>query len=333
MSLPLQQVIQHLQTLRAKLDQLESAGDWQDVIEQRREIAEQYANVDASVMVMPADVIRRRSVAFYKALKGEWFYQADAAETRNRLLYIHGCGGAHGGLAPRLSFAAKIAKATGIAVLAVDYRLLPQSPYLATQADCLAAYAWMLAHGPDDTGSALHTYVLGEAEGGTLALSTLLNIKQRDLKPPDAVVALSPLTDWTGASKSWTTLEGVDPFLSRQFFADHWSHFLNDIVEPDNPMASPLYGDLEGLPPILLQVGEREILLDDSKRFAEKVTAANGQVKLEVFPGMPHAFQLFSPFLDESTSAIKQIVDFIHASITPPMSGEVIYMHPKNLMC
>lgn len=328
MSLPLKQVIKHLQMLRAKLVKLESQGNSRAVLEQRREIAEQYANVHPSIMAMPVGIIRR-PVALFEEIKGEWFYQADVAETRNRLLYIHGGGGAHGRLSCRLNFAAKIAETTVTAVLALDYRQLPQYPYPASLADCLAAYVWLLTHGPDDNSSAQHTYVLGEAEGGTLALCTLQNIKRRDLKPPDAAVALSPLTDWSGASDSWTYLESVDPYLPRQFLFNYLDHFLSGIDDPKDPLASPLYGDLDGLPPLLLQVGGREILLDEATRFAEKVAIAKGRVQLEVFPDMPHAFQLFSPFLNEATGAIKHIADFIHSATLPPKSGEVIYLQPK----
>lgn len=330
MSSPLKQIIQHLQALREKLQGLESANDWQTVIEKRREIAEQYANADPSIRVMPSGIIQR-PVALFEDINGEWLYQSEVVKSGNRLLYIHGGGGAHGRLSPRLNFAAKLADATATAVLAIDYRQLPQYPYPASLADCLAAYVWLLAHGPDDNSSALHIFVLGEAEGGTLALSTLQNIKRRDLKSPDAAVALSPLTDWSGASDSWTRLENIDPFLSRQFLCNHRRHFLNGIDDLKDPLASPLYGDLNGSPPMLLQVGGREILLDDAKRFAEKVTASKGSVILDIFPGMPHAFQLFSPFLDEATTALKRIADFIHSPICPPKSGEVIQLRPKNL--
>ena len=328
-SQPLKQVIKHLRKLRTKLDKLESADDWQAVFEKRRNIAEAYDQADISIKAIPED-ITRLSVGLFETIKGEWFYQPESVDTQNRLLYIHGCGGAHGRLSSRLNFAAKIAKATATAVLAVDYRQLPQYPYAATLADCLAAYAWILAHGPYENSISQHTYVLGEAEGGTLALSTLQNIKQRDLKTPTAAVAVSPLTDWSGTSKSWSTLESTDPFLSRNFLSEYWTHFFGDINDPKDPSVSPLYGDFKGLPPLLLQVGGGEILLDDSKRLADTVSAIQGRVNLDISPGMPHAFQLFSPYLDEATSALKRIGDFIHSHNHTQSTENVVYMRPKT---
>lgn len=160
MSLPISQVIAHLQQLRNKMESLDFQDESEIAYEKSRCIAEQYTDVDASVSDMPRSIVRH-STAIFKAIKGDWFFHPKASGLRNRLLYIHGCGGAYGRLSTRLSFAAKIAEATGAAVLAVDYRLFPHSAALA---DCLAAYAWILTHGPDGKCSALNTYVLGEAE-------------------------------------------------------------------------------------------------------------------------------------------------------------------------
>lgn len=239
----------------------------------------------------------------------EWVV-APGADAELRLLYLHGGGFVSGSGANYLPLGALLSAAAQCAVLLPDYRLAPEHRFPAAVEDCVRAYEWMMAHGPLGQTSARAAFVAGDSAGGNLTLATLLVLRDRRRPLPLAGIALSACTDLTLSSESLRTEE--DPICSARampFFADL---YLGG-ADPRNPLASPVFGDYTGIPPLLVQVGEHEMLRDDSIRVAAKARADGADVKLEVWPGQVHVFQIRG--LPESQQAIESIADFMRASL------------------
>jgi monoterpene epsilon-lactone hydrolase len=254
-----------------------------------------------------------RGVAIQKAqagtVPGEWIVPKDAPADRV-LLYMHGGGFIFGSLATHRALIARLAMAAGVRAFSVDYRLAPEHPFPAALDDSLAAYRGLVNNGiaPDKI------IVAGDSAGGTLALALILSLKNEGAPLPAAAVCISPVTDmlWTGSSMR--TKAGIDPIFpeggSSPLGTSIHSHYIGS-EDPRNPMISPLYGDMHGMPPVLFHVGGDEVLLDDSARLAERVRAAGGQAELVVWSGMWHVFQVFAPFVPEATQSIRQMGQFI----------------------
>jgi acetyl esterase/lipase len=240
----------------------------------------------------------------------EWVV-ADGADPDRRILYMHGGSWISGSPAGYRAFLSRVSQATGAVVLAVDYRLAPEYKFPAGLKDCIQAYQWMRQNSPDDRGPLLSAYLMGDSAGGNLALATLLKINGAKLPMPAAVVALSPATDFTGGSPSLVSRASVDPIINPQILPALIPIYLSPNTNPTDPYASPLFGDYNGMPPLLLQVGDAEVLLDDSTRLAKHASEQGCDVTLEVWDGMPHVFQGFAPFLPEASEAIANIGEFI----------------------
>lgn len=240
----------------------------------------------------------------------EWVV-ANAADPNRRILYIHGGSWVSGSLSGYRAFLARISQAARAAVLAVDYRLAPEHIFPAGLEDCLRAFQWMRAHGPGRKEPAGVAYLMGDSAGGNLALAVLLQARDARLPLPAAVVAISPATDLTWGSPSLVSRAAVDPIISPKILPALVRIYLGTNNQPSNPYASPLFGDYSGMPPLLLQVGDVEVLLDDSTRLAKHAAGQGCEVKLEVWNGMPHVFQGFAPFLPEASEAIATIGAFI----------------------
>jgi acetyl esterase/lipase len=241
----------------------------------------------------------------------EWVV-APGADPDLRLLYIHGGGFVSGSGGFYLAQAAHISAAAKCAVLLPDYRLAPEYRFPAGLEDCVLAHKWMLANGPAGPRPARATFVAGDSAGGSLTLATLLALRDRKMKLPAAGIALSPTTDLTLASASLKTVG--DPILSAKTMPVFRDHYLGK-ADPKNPLASPVFGDYRGLPPLLIQVGEHEMLRDDSIRVAKKARADGASVKLEVWPGMFHVFQSHEPLLPEAREAIDHMAEFMRSSL------------------
>jgi acetyl esterase/lipase len=300
----LQAVVAHLRGLAADAAKAGAAGD---LVENRR-VVDRYGDVDPSVRRFEADV--RRSEA--AGVPCEWLLAAGADPDR-RLLYIHGGGWTAGGLDSHRPLSARISAATGCAVLAIDYRLAPEHPFPAGLDDCVAAWRWLREHGPNGAAPARSAFVAGDSAGGNLTLALLLALKQRALPLPNAAIPISAATDFLATGESYRTRAERDPILNMgpEGIRTLGLVYLQGFASPEDPLASPLYGDLQGLPPLLIQVGDAEVLLDDSTRVAEKARAAGVDVTLEVWPEMPHVWHAFAPFLPEATRAIEQIGAFV----------------------
>ena len=210
---------------------------------------------------------------------------------------------------------------SGSAVLAIDYRLMPEHPRRAGIDDCRSAYLWLLDHGPDGAAPAGAVFVAGDSAGGNLTLSLLNWVRDAGHRAPDAAVALSPLTDATMSSPSVRANIATDPMLGPMFgpmaripqWALLWLGWLQTRIRPSDPLVSPLRADLSRLPPVLVQASEVEMLFDDSRRYVNRALAAGSPVRLQRWAHMVHVWQLFNPELPEAREAFAEIGKFLEA--------------------
>ena len=239
----------------------------------------------------------------------EWVVAPDA-DPDLRLLYLHGGGFVSGSGAHYLALAGHISAAAQCAVLLIDYRLAPEHRFPASIDDCICAHEWMIASGPYGPAPATATFIAGDSAGGGLTLATLLALRDRGRPLPTAGIPLSACTDLTLASDSIRSEE--DPICSARSMPVFAELYLGE-VDPRNPLASPVFATYTGIPPLLIQVGEHEMLRDDSVRVAAKARSDGVEVKLEVWPGMVHVFQVRE--LPESYEAIEHIAQFMRSCL------------------
>jgi monoterpene epsilon-lactone hydrolase len=232
---------------------------------------------------------------------------AEGAESDRTLLYLHGGGYKLGSTRSHRDLMTRISAAARCRVLGVNYRLAPEHVFPAPVDDAFAAYQWLLSQGVAPGRIA----VAGDSAGGGLAAALLLNLREYRIPMPAAVVMLSAWTDLTAQSQSYQTRAELDPIHQRGMILGTARTYLGPRGDPGHPLASPLFGALQGLPPLLLQVGERETVLDDSTRFADKARAAGVAVQLEVYENMIHVFQQFAADLPEARRAIESIGRFL----------------------
>jgi len=295
----LQSVIAHLRGIAQEA--LATAND----LESKRRLVDRYFAVHPGVLEHDAAT----TPVTFGQFTGLWI-STRRSDSARRMLYLHGGSWMAGRVSVYLPHIAHIADATACSVLAVDYRLAPEHPFPAGLEDCVQAFRWMLEQGPAQVGRAQRCFLAGDSAGGNLALATLLALKARGAQMPDAAIAMSPATDLTWSGESLATRALVDPALNAMLMPLITNVYLQGRESPDAPLVSPLFGDLRGLPPLLLQVGDAEILLSDSTRFAERARAAGVDVTLEVYPDMPHVFQGFAPYLPEAEVAMGKIGEF-----------------------
>ena len=239
----------------------------------------------------------------------EWVC-AEGADPARRVLFFHGGGYIVGTLKGYRGFAAQLSQACGGAVLSVDYRMGPDHFFPAAVDDALSAWDFITANGPDGPGAPETTFVIGDSAGGGLALSLLLKLKMNGAAQPNAAVPLSPWTDLTQSGASYDTQAGVDPMVGRETLGWMASLYVTK-ADAKNPLASPLFGDPTGLPPLLIMVGERETMQDDSNAFAALARDAGVEVTLEVASEMVHVWPVFGPRIPESADAIARIGVFV----------------------
>jgi acetyl esterase/lipase len=237
---------------------------------------------------------------------------APGADADVRLLYLHGGGFVSGSGGFYLAMAAHISAAAKCAVLLPDYRLAPEHPFPAGLEDCITSHEWMRSNGSLGPGPATATFIAGDSAGGSLTLATLLALRDRGRPLPAGGIALSATTDLTLASESLRTVE--DPILSAKTMPLFKNLYLGE-ASPRNPLASPVYGDYRGVPPLLIQVGEHEMLRDDSIRVAARARADGVRVDLDVWPGMFHVFQSHEPLLPEARKSIARMAEFMRSKL------------------
>jgi epsilon-lactone hydrolase len=241
----------------------------------------------------------------------EWNIPQDPAEGK-ALLYIHGGGWTICSTKTHRPLVGRLAKAGRVRVLSIDYRLAPEHPFPAALEDCLAAYKWLLDQGFHPA----NMMIAGDSAGGNLTLATLLALKSGEGPLPAAAIGLSPATDLAATGESYRTKADIDPILILPKEGQPPIHHPYSVGrDVRDPLISPLYGDLHGLPPILIHVGEEEILLDDSKMFVEKACAAGVEAKVVVWKNQFHVFQASAPFNPDAQKSINQMGEFIREKL------------------
>lgn len=222
------------------------------------------------------------------------------------LLYLHGGGYVFGSLKSHAGMVAEVARAARCRVLQLDYRRAPEHPFPAAVEDAIAAYQWLLRRG----FSPERITIAGDSAGGGLVLAMLVACRVRSLPLSGAAVCLSPWVDLEATGESYRTREHVDPLVQRKVVNQVIRLYLNG-QDPRAPTASPLHADLTGFPPLLVQVGEREILFSDSEAIAKKARAQGVDVTFEEWPGMVHVWHLHFPRLSSGREAIERIGRFV----------------------
>ena len=273
-----------------------------DVNEQRRLLRELL-----SAQPLPADVTVTAA-----ALGGVPTAEitVDGIEPRHVVLYFHGGVYVMGDAFLAADLASQVGRRTQAKVISVDYRLAPEHPYPAAVDDALAAYEALLHNGiaPSDIAFA------GESAGGGLAIATLVNARDHGLPLPAAAFVMSPYADLTLAGTTMETRREVDPLISREALQARVTDYTSG-QDAALGLISPVFADLSGLPPLIIQAGTHEVLLDDAVRLAQQAATADVEVTLDITPGVPHVFQAYHPILDEAAAALDRAGQFLSAHL------------------
>ncbi len=238
-------------------------------------------------------------------IRGEWICVNRAHMKKHVILYCHGGGYSTGSCVYARTLTTKLATSTSMDVLCFDYRLAPEYPYPAATQDAMKAwnYLMLLGYGARDV------IVAGDSAGGNLALSLVLQLKEQKRLLPRGIVLMSPWSDLTASGKSHITRADIDPVLNEAYLKEMVQHYAKE-EDLTNPYISPLFGNFEGFPPTYIQVGDNEILLNDATMLHKKMVKANVSVKIDVFKGMWHVFQM-SPF-KTAYEAMDKNAEFIY---------------------
>ncbi len=234
----------------------------------------------------------------------------DGVEPRHVVLYFHGGVYVMGDAALAADLASQVGRRTDAKVISVDYRLAPEHPYPAAVDDALAAYEALL-----DNGNAPSDIVLaGESAGGALAVATLVNARDHELPLPAAAFVMSPYADLTLAGTTMETKSEVDPLMSREALEPRVADYTAG-QDAALGLISPIFADLSGLPPLIIQAGSHEVLLDDAVRLARQAATADVEVTLDVTPRVPHVFQAYHSILDEAVAALDRAGQLLSAQL------------------
>ena len=261
------------------------------------------ANQDATARALPNQVVG--SMVDAAGVPAE-MQKPDGATDENLIVYFHGGGYVGGSIASHRNLTGHLALHSGCRVLSVEYRLAPEHPHPAAVEDAVTSYKWAVAQGYEPGKIAL----AGDSAGGGLTAACLLALRDQDIQPPAAAMMISPWLDMGFTGKSMVANEGHDSSISAVGMPRIRELFLGDAPIND-PLASPLDADLEGLPPLLIQVGDEEVLLSDSQRFAEKANDAGVHVELRVWPEMFHVWHACVGLFQEAADAIDEMVEFV----------------------
>ncbi|MHA2009457.1 MAG: alpha/beta hydrolase [Promethearchaeota archaeon] len=235
------------------------------------------------------------------------FISTPGAAEESVVLYLHGGGYVLGSIKSHKEFGSRISRASNSRVLLLDYRRAPESPYPAALEDAVAAYKWLIEN---EGINPKNIIIGGESAGGGLTIATLLKLRDTGITLPAAAIVLSPFADLDITGETIRSKAKEDPLVNASdLFFDSSLYVGED--DPKNPYISPVYADLKGLPPMIIQVGSSEILLSDSIRIAEKAKTAGVDVILDIWEDMIHMFQLFASFAPEGQEAIEKLGKFI----------------------
>lgn len=239
-------------------------------------------------------------------VKAEWITASNAAPDRV-VLYLHGGGYVMGSIETHRELTARLSKAAQARCLSLDYRLAPENSFPAAVDDSIAAYRWLLAQGIKPG----RIVVAGDSAGGGLTVATLIAVRDIGAPAPAAGVCISPWVDLVAEGRSMTTRAARDPMVSREMVQKIAKLYVGEDGDLREPLAAPINADLSGLPPLLIQVGDAETLLDDATRLADRAKEAGGDVTLEIWEEMPHIWHICAPILPEGQEAIDKIGEFV----------------------
>lgn len=242
-------------------------------------------------------------------VKAEWCFPPNAGRV-GTIFYLHGGAYTIGSPMTHRGIVSMLARAADLRAFSVDYRLAPENPFPAAVDDALTAYRWMLGSGVSPETAA----VAGDSAGGGLALALLLALRDARDPLPACSVVISPWTDLAGTGHSLSSRAAADPILTPKLLHRSAAAYLRD-ADPRNPLASPLYGDLHGLPPLLIHAADADIIRDDATRFAKRAEAAGVDVTLKLAPDMVHVWHYFASVIPEGREAIEEIGAFVRSRI------------------
>jgi acetyl esterase/lipase len=270
-------------------------------------MAEQRQGFEAVAQMFPLpDDVQVQSLEIAQRFNADWVSVPESASDR-AVLYLHGGGYVIGSNTTHRELAGRVARAARARVLVINYRLAPEHPFPAAVEDATEAYRWLLDQGV----APQRITVAGDSAGGGLALATLLALKEADDALPACAVCLSPWIDLEGTGASAQPGAVDDPMITADGLRETGLQYAPQDIR--HPLAAPLYGNYTGLPPLLIQVGTREVLLDDARRAADKARAAGVDVTLEEEEGLIHVWQMFGPDMPEAATALEHIGAFIRA--------------------
>ena len=245
---------------------------------------------------------------------GEWTVLADSDPSR-RLLYVHGGGYVLGSIKTHRRLVADICRAAGCVALSLDYRLAPEHPYPAAVDDAIIGLEYIWANGPDGPSDAVSVFVGGDSAGGGLMLATLLAARERGVRMPTGGIGLSAWTDLAASPEELSAFGLDDPTIPANTDAitasQEWAAMYAVEADRKDPLLSPLFGDYEGICPLLLQAGSVEMICRDTERVAARARDAGVEVVEEIWDDMFHVWQGFAPMLPEGQEAIDQIGEWI----------------------
>jgi acetyl esterase/lipase len=230
----------------------------------------------------------------------------DGITPETTLLWFHGGVYVLGSARTSAALASDLARRARVRVISVDYRLAPEHPYPAALDDALAAYRALLGEGTDPA----RIVIIGESAGAGLATATLVSAREAGLPMPAGGVLFSPYADLTLGGDSMTSKAAADPAFRPDAFPVRVKDYAGS-ADPAGPLISPVFADLRGLPPLLIQVGSNELLLDDAVRLAGRAAAGDVAVTLEVTPDVPHLYQAFAAVLEEGEAALDRATEFL----------------------
>ena len=258
--------------------------------------------IAGSLIPLPKNIKYKRVVA--GNIHAEWITCGEVDENKI-FMFMHGGGYYRGSVAATRATVARISAEAKVKCLSIEYRLAPEYPFPAAIDDTYSAYEWLINEGICPK----QIIVSGQSAGGGLCLALLLKIKENNISQPLGAVALSPWTDLSQSGKTMIKNKNIDPVISKQYLDRFAKLYFPDLNNMSH-LASPIIGDLSGLPNMLIQVGSAETMLDNSTRFYEKAKKANVNVKLEIWENMFHGWHSNAHILKDAENAIKKIGEF-----------------------
>ncbi len=247
-----------------------------------------------------------------EGIQAEWLIPfSSSARSEKVIIYLHGGGYVTGSIEDYRMMCGLLANATGTKVLIPEYRLAPEHPFPAALDDALKVYQWLL----DQGYSSANMIIAGDSAGGGLGVATVLALKEKSGSLPAAVVCLSPWADLALTGQSHTTKAKAEAMLRKDVLHE-WALCYTDESNLTNPLVSPVHGDFHGFPPLLIQVGSEEILLDDSNLLAEKAKSAGVDVTLKIWDGMWHVWQALGDLIPENKKTFEEIGEFVQGQFS-----------------